>query len=76
MAGAGSAKGANVGPDSGKSCIGCAAAALGFDSNALSASITHLRSMFAFRPCASATAAIDTPAHMHSWITAALNSAL
>jgi len=39
-------------------------------------SMTHLRSMLAFKLCASATAAIDTPGRMHSRITAALNSAL
>jgi hypothetical protein len=41
-----------------------------------SASMTHLRSMLAFKPCASATAAIDTPGRRHSPITLALNSAL
>jgi hypothetical protein len=35
-----------------------------------------LRSMLAFRPWASATAAIDTPGLRHSSMTAALNSAL
>ena len=44
----------------------CAGAALDLGGKAFSASITHLRSMFAFRPCANATAAIDTPGRMHS----------
>ncbi len=62
----------------GQSCTACACAgvALGLGGSAFSASINHLRSIFAFRLCASATAAMDTPGRMHSWITAALNSKL
>jgi len=64
---------ADAGIAKGKKCGGALAAGLllaaagmsAFDSGALparvSASISHLRTMFAFRPLASATAAIDTP---------------
>ena len=41
-----------------------------------SPSMTHLRSMLALSPWASATAAIDTPGLKHSWTNDALNSAL
>ena len=39
-----------------------------------SASITHLRTMFALRPLANATAAIDTPGCRHACTTCSLNS--
>jgi len=64
----------NFGPGSGTSCIG--GIAFGRRTSECSASMTHLRSMFALRLCASATAAMDTPGFMHSAITEALYSAL
>jgi hypothetical protein len=70
-AGAGNARGTNDGIG-GTSAAATACLRVELRSN----SVTHLRSIVALRPCAKATAAIDTPGRMHSWITDALNSAL
>ena len=48
--------------------------AVGAREGLASASITHSRTMFAFRPLANATAAIDTPGFRHACATCSLNS--
>ena len=60
----------------GKRTSSGAAATVGIGPPACSASMSHLRSMLAFKLCANATAAMDTPGVMHSRMTANLNSAL
>ena len=53
---------------------GTPGSAVGATAGLASASTTHLRTMFAFRPLANATAAIDTPGCRHAWTTCSLNS--
>lgn len=73
--GAGNANGMKVGGGIDGSS-GSAAAPGGGAMILCSASMTHLRSMLAFRLCTGVTVAMDTPGLRHSSMTAVLNSAL